>query len=258
MADLPDIGSRIEVPLRFRWMRAVQDSDLKPTPSLVAYAFGQFIGADRKNPPDTVWLSLAELQRVTRLSRDAANRGTRTLREAGWLVPVTAAAQHRSVLYRAEIPGHERYGSRTAEQYASRTADRSSSTPADTSSTSPDTSSTGGVPIRKEPGTKRNWGRPRSANDIPAVLAVCRAAPVGKPGEGVALGRRTGAGLTQVRLLVRTRTVDPTWVTRRIARTESRAEMCIDHGCRGTRRPAPPAVEHSRGLPEHASGCCRS
>lgn len=158
MADLSDAATSIEVPLRFRWMRAVQDSDLKPTPSLVAYAFGQFIGADRKNPPDTVWLSLAELQRVTRLSRDAANRGTRTLREAGWLVPVTAAAQHRSVLYRAEIPGHERYGSRTAEQYVSRTADRSSSTPPDTSSTPPDISGTGGVPHKETTRNEKELG----------------------------------------------------------------------------------------------------
>lgn len=142
MAEAINGPSLTELPFRFVWMRAVQDSDLKPTPTLVAYAFGQYVGADKRNPPDTVWLSLSELQRVTRLSRDAANRGTRTLRDAGWLVAVTAAAQHRSVLYRAEIPRAKEYASRTAEQSASLTADRSSGTPADTSSTAPDTSST--------------------------------------------------------------------------------------------------------------------
>jgi hypothetical protein len=158
MADAPAAPSLTELPFRFRWLRAVQDSGLKPTPTLVAYAFGQYVGADKRNPPDTVWLSLSELQRVTRLSRDAANRGTHTLREAGWLVTVTAAAQHRSVVYRAAIPGAEEYESRTAEQYVSRTADRSSGTAADITSTSPDTSGTGAVPHKertrkyKEPG----------------------------------------------------------------------------------------------------------
>ena len=149
MLDTSDARPSAELPLRFRWTRAVQDSDLKPTPTLVAYAFGQFIGADRKNPPDTVWLSLSELQRITRLSRDAANRGTRTLRDAGWLVPVTAAAQHRSVLYRAEIPEAQQSGSRTAQQYVSRTADESSGTPDDTCSTPADTSSTAAVPHKE-------------------------------------------------------------------------------------------------------------
>lgn len=133
-----DGAAKDELPLRFAWVRAIQDSDLKPTVTLVAYAFGQFIGADKKNPTDTVWLSLTELQRITRLSRDAANRGSRTLRDAGWLVAVTPAAQHRSVLYRAVIPEVQQYVSRTAQQSASRTADDSSGTPADTSSTSPD------------------------------------------------------------------------------------------------------------------------
>ena len=108
-----------EPPFRFAWVRAIQDSDLKPTATLVAYAFGQFIGADKKNPADTVWLSLSELQRITRLSRDAANRGSRALRDAGWLVAVIPAAQHRSVLYRAVIPGVQQYVSRTAQQSAS-------------------------------------------------------------------------------------------------------------------------------------------
>ena len=146
-------------PFRFVWGRAIQDSDLKPTVTLVAYAFGQFIGADKRNPPDTVWLSLSELQRITRLSRDAANRGTRNLREAGWLTPVTLAAQHRSVLYRAVIPVGQQYVSRTAQQSACRTADNSSGTPADTSSTSPDTSSTAAVP-HKERTRKDQEGPP--------------------------------------------------------------------------------------------------
>lgn len=146
-------------PFRFVWTRAVQDSDLRPTVTLVAYAFGQFIGADKKHGPEEVWLSLSELQRITRLSRDAANRGTRELRDAGWLVPVTPAAQHRSVVYRAVVPPDLQYGTRTAEEYASRTGGNSSGTPADTSSTPPDISGTGGVP-HKERTRKDKEGPP--------------------------------------------------------------------------------------------------
>lgn len=148
-----------ELPFRFVWNRAIQDSDLKPTSSLVAYAFGQFIGADRRNPSDTVWLSLSELQRITRLSRDAANRGTRTLRDAGWLTPVTPAAQHRSVLYRAIIPAAQQSGSRTHQQSASRTAENCSSTGDAISGTAPDTSSTADVP-HKERTRKEQEGPP--------------------------------------------------------------------------------------------------
>lgn len=138
-------------PFHFVWGRAIQDSNLKPTATLVAYAFGQFVGADKRNPPDTVWLSLSELQRITRLSRDAANRGTRNLREAGWLTPVKPAAQHRSVLYRAVIPPGQQYVSHTTERSVTRTGDNSSGTPADTSSTSCDTRSTAAVPRKGKP-----------------------------------------------------------------------------------------------------------
>jgi hypothetical protein len=147
------------LPFRFVWTRAIQDSDLRPTVTLVAYAFGQFIGADKKHGPEAVWLSLSELQRITRLSRDAANRGTRELRDAGWLVPVTPAAQHRSVIYRAVVPGDLQYGRRTAEEYASRTAEIPSGTPADTSGTPDDISGTGGVP-HKERTRKEKEGAP--------------------------------------------------------------------------------------------------
>jgi hypothetical protein len=146
-------------PFRFVWTRAIQDSDLRPTVTLVAYAFGQFIGADKNNGPEAVWLSLSELQRITRLSRDAANRGTRELRDAGWLVPVAPAAQHRSVVYRALVPPDLQYARRTAEEYVSRTGGNSSGTPADTSSTPPDISSTAGVP-HKERTRKEKEGAP--------------------------------------------------------------------------------------------------
>ena len=51
MAEAISGPSHTELPFRFVWMRAVQDSDLKPTPTLVAYAFGQYVGADKRNPP---------------------------------------------------------------------------------------------------------------------------------------------------------------------------------------------------------------
>lgn len=126
---------------RQTWMEAVYSSDLKPLERLVAVVY-----ADHARDKRQVWVTLPRLMERTGLSRDAANRALRGLRDKGWLLVMQEAKQHRATIYGLVIPE----SSSTPDVPLSSTADvplkESSSTPPDTSSTRDDTSSTPRVP----------------------------------------------------------------------------------------------------------------
>jgi biotin operon repressor len=82
------------------WSEAVWDSpSLLPLQKLIALAY-----ADHARDGDVAWVTYDRLRERTGLSRDAVARHLRTLVEAGWLVLVSAASQHRSTRYRLLIP----------------------------------------------------------------------------------------------------------------------------------------------------------
>jgi hypothetical protein len=60
--------------------------------------------AHGRNGVDQVWLSRAELRRVTGMSLNALNRAVRGLEDLGWLVVVDPATQHHSTRYRLAPP----------------------------------------------------------------------------------------------------------------------------------------------------------
>lgn len=125
-------------------MDAVWSSDLKPLQKLVAAVY-----ADHARDQRTAWVTLARLTERSGLSRDAANRHVRELRDRGWLVVFEKASQHRATLYGLVIPE----SSGTSDVPLSSTADvpltAPSSTSPDASSTPDDTSSTPRVPNQR-------------------------------------------------------------------------------------------------------------
>ena len=126
---------------RQTWMEAVYGSDLKPLERLVAVVY-----ADHARDRRQVWVTLPRLMERTGLSRDAANRALRGLRDKGWLLVMQEAKQHRATVYGLVIPE----SSSTPGVPLSSTGDvplnGSSSTSPDASSTRDDTSSTPRVP----------------------------------------------------------------------------------------------------------------
>lgn len=126
---------------RQTWIEAVYGSDLKPLERLVAVVY-----ADHARDRRQVWVTLPRLMERTGLSRDAANRALRGLRDKGWLLVIQEAKQHRATVYGLVIPE----SSSTPGVPLSSTGDvpltESSSTSPDASSTRDDTSSTPRVP----------------------------------------------------------------------------------------------------------------
>jgi hypothetical protein len=105
------------------WSEAVWDSPLLPLQKLIALAY-----ADHARDGDVAWLTYDRLRKRSGLSRDAVARHLRALVDAGWLVLVSAASQHRSARYRLAIPSPstQQSVSRTTEpvqQSVSQTAD---------------------------------------------------------------------------------------------------------------------------------------
>lgn len=105
------------------WSDAVWDSSLLPLQKLIALAY-----ADHARDGDVAWVTYDRLRKRTGLSRDAVARHLRALVDAGWLVLVSAASQHRSARYRLGIPSpsSQQSAPRTTEpvqQSVSRTAD---------------------------------------------------------------------------------------------------------------------------------------
>lgn len=87
-------------PSQRRWPRdayteAVWSSALTSTQRLVALAY-----ADHARDTDTAWIAPERLEARTGLGRTAAKTAVRALVEAGWLVLVEAARQHRAPRYR--------------------------------------------------------------------------------------------------------------------------------------------------------------
>jgi hypothetical protein len=105
------------------WSEAVWDSPLLPLQKLIALAY-----ADHARDGDVAWVTYDRLRRRSGLSRDAVARHLRALVDAGWLVLISAASQHRSARYRLAIPSPstQQSVSRTTEpvqQSVSQTAD---------------------------------------------------------------------------------------------------------------------------------------
>lgn len=100
------------------WAEAVWSSSLRPLERLVALVY-----ADHARDGETAWATYRRLMDRTGLSRDALARALRGVVDAGWLVEVEPARQHRATVYRLAVP----------QQSATQTAD--------------DTSVTGGVPL---------------------------------------------------------------------------------------------------------------
>lgn len=124
-------------PSQRRWPRdayteAVWSSSLTSTQRLVALAY-----ADHARDADTAWIAPERLEARTGLGRTAAKTAVRALVDAGWLVLVEAARQHRAPRYRlvpqpvASRHSDEAQGvaSRPPEGVASRHADRSRVSP---------------------------------------------------------------------------------------------------------------------------------
>lgn len=126
---------------RHRWMEAVYGSELKPLEVFVASIY-----ADHAHDKRTSWVTLARLMERTHLSRDAANRALRGLRDKGWLQVVQEAKQHRATVYGLVIPDSSSTGGVPLSSTPDVPLTDSSSTPHDTSSTGDDTSSTPRVP----------------------------------------------------------------------------------------------------------------
>ena len=126
---------------RQTWMEAVYASDLKPLEKFVACVY-----ADHARDQRTVWVTLPRLVERSSLSRDAANRALRGLREKGWLLVVQEAKQHRATVYGLVIPDDSSTGHVPLSSPRDVPLTHSSSTSPDTSSTRDDTSSTPGVP----------------------------------------------------------------------------------------------------------------
>lgn len=108
---------------RHAWVDAVwATSDLKPLEKLVALAYAKYAGEGTER----VWVTFDRLVSHTCLSRDAASRALRGLREKGWLVMVEAARQQRAARYQLVEPV-SRTGdvplSRTGDEPLSRTGD---------------------------------------------------------------------------------------------------------------------------------------
>lgn len=85
---------------RQRWTDAVWVSDLRPLERLVALAFAKHAGRGL----DEVWVSWAELRRLTQLSNDAAARALTSLRDHGWLVKTAAPSGRKATRYRLSLP----------------------------------------------------------------------------------------------------------------------------------------------------------
>ncbi|MGC5584141.1 helix-turn-helix domain-containing protein [Ornithinimicrobium sp. W1665] len=129
---------------RHNWMNAVYSSDLKPLERFVASIF-----ADHARDQRLVWVTMCRLMERTGLSRDAANRALKGLRDSGWLVVVEKGRQHKPTTYAMVIPGGSRGSGERPPEQPSSTGDgplsstgdgplaQSSSTPHDASSTSP-------------------------------------------------------------------------------------------------------------------------
>lgn len=82
------------------WIDAVYASDLKPLERFVAVIYEKFAG----NGTDGVWVAFQTLLDHTGLSRDAANRAIRGLREKGWLYQTERGRQHRAARVRLILP----------------------------------------------------------------------------------------------------------------------------------------------------------
>jgi DNA-binding transcriptional ArsR family regulator len=95
------------------WSDAVWDSSLLPLQKLIALAY-----ADHARDGELAWVTYDRLRERTGLSRDAVARHLRALVDAGWLVLVSAASQHRSARYRLAIP------SPSVQQSVPRTTER--------------------------------------------------------------------------------------------------------------------------------------
>lgn len=95
------------------WREAVWNSpksSLKPLQRLIALAY-----ADHARDGEVAWVTYNRLEQRTGLSRDAVARHLGALVEAGWLVLVSPASQHRSARYRLVIPSAQQSVAQTAE-----------------------------------------------------------------------------------------------------------------------------------------------
>lgn len=83
------------------WVAAVWDSaQLTPTERLVAMAYARYAFDS-----DVAWVAWARLSQMTGIrSKATLSKATKGLVEAGWLVQVEKARQHRSPRYRLVVP----------------------------------------------------------------------------------------------------------------------------------------------------------
>lgn len=98
-------------PFRQQYQDALwAENALRPNELLVALAYAKYAGAKdprtgEKAPDDVAWVEWVTLSTLTKIrSRDALNRATRGLVDAGWMRQVEAARQHRAPRYQLTIP----------------------------------------------------------------------------------------------------------------------------------------------------------
>ena len=84
---------------RITWMEAVWASDLKPLQKLVAAVY-----ADHARDQRTTWVTLDRLTQRSGASRTTAQKVRRELVQAGWLIEVSAATQHKAAVFGLVIP----------------------------------------------------------------------------------------------------------------------------------------------------------
>lgn len=144
------------------WREAVWNSpksSLKPLQRLIALAY-----ADHARDGEVAWVTYNRLEQRTGLSRDAVARHLGALVEAGWLVLVSPASQHRSARYRLVIPSAQQSVAQTAEpvqQSVSRTTELVQQ------SVSADQQSVSAVPaVRETDSTSVPTSVPTSSTDL--------------------------------------------------------------------------------------------
>lgn len=84
---------------RDHWLDAVRASDAKPLEVFVARSY-----ADYARDGQAAWVTLDQLCRETKLSRDAARRAVKGLTDKHLLLMVEKARQHRCAVYALVIP----------------------------------------------------------------------------------------------------------------------------------------------------------
>ena len=92
------------------WAEAVWCSSLPPMQRIIALVY-----ADHARDSDVAWVSYDRLSERSGMSRASIARHLPLLVEDGWLVLVSAAAQHRSARYRLVIPAAQQSTPETAE-----------------------------------------------------------------------------------------------------------------------------------------------